>query len=146
MTKRHQFIEELEHTLRRVFRTLKKEVNDTLGDEMNATEFNFLRYLTCEGPQKVSALSQKFGVAVSHVTNVADRLVEKKWVQRERSRKDKRVVVLKATPEGKEMFYKMEKKRKEYFRKRFDPFTTDEMETLLKLFQKLISGKDDGGC
>lgn len=104
---------------------------------MTDSEFVFLKYLATHDPRSPSELSAVLEVSASHVTQVTDSLVKKGWVRRYRSPVDKRVIKLEITPEGSEVFRRMEEKRMEYFHHKFNSFTTQELEILLRLFQKL---------
>ncbi|MDR6226560.1 MarR family winged helix-turn-helix transcriptional regulator [Desmospora profundinema] len=150
MSERQQLIDELEQAFRQVFRRLKDEMNHMLGEEMSRGEFFVLRHLR-HGPQKVSVLAAEFGVSNSHITQLTDRLVKKGLARRHRSQADKRVVELMLTEEGTEVVATMEQKRLQYFRHKFDSFTTEEMSTLLRLFQKMSTQqpperRDDRGA
>ncbi|PTX63180.1 DNA-binding MarR family transcriptional regulator [Melghirimyces profundicolus] len=142
MSERLRLTHELERAFRQIFRQLKREINEVLGDEINRSEFVFLKFLVHHGPQKPSTLSSEFEVAASHVTHVTDRLVKKGWVRRRRSESDKRAVELEVTTEGKSVYHQLEKKWLLYFSGKFDSFTTEEMETLLRLFQKLTGASN----
>lgn len=137
MEKRHELTLELENAFRQVFRKLKKEIDELLGEHLTSTEFIYLKHLSQKGRQMVSALSQEFDCTVSHVTAVTDRLVKKELVKRQRSETDRRVVELVITPKGKDMVTLIENKKKDYFMQKFEELSTEEMETLLRLFQKL---------
>ena len=51
----------------------------------------------------MSALAEHMVVAVSSLTSLMDRLVEKKLVKRERSEKDRRIVLVRLTGAGREV-------------------------------------------
>ncbi|WP_169713612.1 MarR family winged helix-turn-helix transcriptional regulator [Paludifilum halophilum] len=137
MSNRNKLTHELELAFRQTFRRMKKELNAVLGETTNRSEFIFLQQLYTRGPLKVSALSAEFEVSASHITHVTDRLVQKNWVRRQRSQKDKRVVELQITEEGNQAFLQMEEKQNEYFRRKFDPLSDQEIKILLNLIQKL---------
>ncbi|EGK06870.1 MarR family winged helix-turn-helix transcriptional regulator [Kroppenstedtia eburnea] len=137
MGNRRELSHQLEREFRQVFRRMKREVHQVLREKMTDSEFVFLKYLATHDPRSPSELSAVLEVSASHVTQVTDSLVKKGWVRRYRSPVDKRVIKLEITPEGSEVFRRMEEKRMEYFHHKFNSFTTQELEILLRLFQKL---------
>ncbi|GAB7387149.1 MarR family transcriptional regulator [Bacillaceae bacterium] len=138
MDRRERLMNELELVFRNVFRKMRKDMNELLGEQMTSTEFIFLKMLAEKGPQMVTALAQEFDVTVSHITAVSDRLVKKGWVRRQRSETDRRVVELCITQEGREWVKRIEQKKKEFLQRKFDSFETEEMEILVRLLDKLL--------
>lgn len=138
MSDRLDIILELEHTFRNTLRQMRKDLQQILGENLTGAEFGVLKQLQMKSPQIVTALSQEFEVSVSHITHVADQLEKKNLACRRRSQLDKRVVELHITEEGLKLVEELSKKKSEYFRQKFEPLTTEEVETLLRLFQKIM--------
>ncbi|BCU81114.1 putative HTH-type transcriptional regulator YpoP [Polycladomyces abyssicola] len=138
MSTRQELLHELEISLRTLIRKLRKELQSVLGETISIGDFFVLKQLREKGPQTVSELAQELEVSASHITNVTDRLVNKGWVERQRSRRDKRVVELRITNEGETTIRELEEKKRAYFQHRFESLTTEEIETMTRLFQKLI--------
>lgn len=136
MSERQRLIDKLEQAFRQVFRQWKKEVNH-MGEGMSGGQFHLLRHLYHHGPQKASALSSEFDVSNSHVTQLSDGLVKRGWIHRRRSQTDKRVVEMTITASGIEAVQAMEQKRLEHFRHKFDAFSTEEIDHLLRLIRKI---------
>jgi len=55
------------------------------------------------GPLTATAISREISVSPSTVVGILDRLEEKGWIKRERSREDRRTVLVSATEEGREV-------------------------------------------
>ncbi|MBM7662552.1 DNA-binding MarR family transcriptional regulator [Bacillus mesophilus] len=136
MTKRDELMVELERTFQYTIRALRKGINETLGDEVNRSEFILLKYLHENGSSKVSSISNELKVTSSHITSVADSLVEKDYVTRERSLEDRRVVEITLTPTGATLFEKLHNKKTDYLFSTFDGLSNEEILTLISLFQK----------
>ncbi|MCA1036974.1 MULTISPECIES: MarR family winged helix-turn-helix transcriptional regulator [Bacillus] len=128
---------ELERAFRTVFRTLRQEVNKLMGDEVTSNEFTVLK-LIADGPKMASAISKELNVSASHITSVTDSLVRKGYMTRSRSENDRRVVELVLTGTGKELVEKLEEKKSAYLQAKFRSFTEEELDQLVKLFQKLM--------
>lgn len=138
MPDRLECILELEQTFKNVVKQFRKDLRQILGDSLTGAEFAVLKQLESKSPQIVTALSQEFEVSVSHITHVADQLEKKNLVYRKRSQLDKRVVELHISEEGEKLVKEMSKKKREYFRQKFEHLTTEEIETLLRLLHKLL--------
>ena len=68
--------------------------------EVSDREFALLRALAAEGPMIIRALGGRFGVPVSTMTGLVDRMEKKGLVRRIRHREDRRAIELEATPAG----------------------------------------------
>ncbi|WP_456276701.1 MarR family winged helix-turn-helix transcriptional regulator [Bacillus sp. AK128] len=136
MAKRDDLMYELERTLQYSIRSMRKGINEVLGNELNRSEFLLLKYLYEHGISKVSTISNELKVTSSHITSVADSLVQKELVTRERSVDDRRVVEIALTADGKTIFEKLNNKKTEYLFSTFDSLSNDEIEILITLFKK----------
>lgn len=137
MENRLDLILELENRIRHFFRQFRIELSRILGETLTGTEYSVLTQLTHKSPQIVTELSQEFHVSVSHITHVADQLEDKKLACRKRSLLDKRVVEIHITDEGRKMVERVSNKKREYVMKKFEHLSTAEVETLIKLFDKI---------
>jgi len=68
--------------------------------EVSERELALLRALVAEGPMITRALGGKFGVPVSTMTGLVDRMEKKGLVRRIPHRRDRRSIELEATPAG----------------------------------------------
>ena len=68
--------------------------------EVSERELALLRTLVEEGPMITKALGGRFGVPVSTMTGLVDRMEKKGLVRRVRGRRDRRAIELEATPAG----------------------------------------------
>ena len=68
--------------------------------EVSERELALLRTLVEEGPMITRALGGRFGVPVSTMTGLVDRMEKKGLVRRVRGRRDRRAIELEATPAG----------------------------------------------
>lgn len=127
---------ELEQVFRLILRQIRKDLTEIWGDKINGAEFGVLKQLH-KSPQIITALAQEFDVSVSHITHVADQLENKNLVYRKRSQLDKRVVELHLTEQGRDLIQKLAEQKSEYFRKKFENLSTEELQTLLFLLHKI---------
>lgn len=139
MQRQQALMTELENTLWHVFRTLKKEIDQLFRDELTNSEFFFLQHLSQNSPQTVSTFSQKYNVSASHITHLVDRLEKQDLVNRQRSAEDKRIVYITITRQGQHIVKQMLAKKRAYLQQKFERLTTEEIETLVQLFQKVLA-------
>jgi DNA-binding MarR family transcriptional regulator len=137
MKNRDELMYEFEKTLQFKIRGLRKGINNMLGEEINRSEYILLRYLRENGAQKVSSISKELKVTSSHITSVADSLVKKALVTRERSEEDRRVVEIALTSDGKSKIEMLEHKKSLYLYSTFDRLSDEEIKVLIHLFEKV---------
>ena len=138
MDSRLAAIQELESTLRAVFRSIHKDLNALLGDQMTMAEYHLLRILHRDGSQRITDLAHDLGVSLSHVTNVTDRLENKGWVVRKRSEQDRRAVELHITETGRKRMDQLQREKEQYYRKKLSSLPTESIHTLIDLLKQLI--------
>lgn len=114
---RNELERELEMSLRRLFRTLRKGLNEVYSDYIPSNEFAVLQTLYNQSPLMASEIANELKVSSSHITAVTDRLVVKNYIQRVRSDSDRRIVYLEITEDGKEIAKKMDEIKNKYLEK-----------------------------
>lgn len=110
---------------------LKKDMN-SYG--LNATEFMVLELLYNKGATSVQRIGQKVLLASSSISYVIDQLENKKFVKRERTIKDRRVILVTLTVRGEEL---MEEIFPQHCVVIQDLFSEVEAEELSELAEKL---------
>ncbi|MGM7702707.1 MarR family winged helix-turn-helix transcriptional regulator [Pseudalkalibacillus sp. Hm43] len=137
MEKRDQLIWDLEKSFRKTFRMFRKEINQLFEDECTAADFSYLKFIMEKGQVMNSMLSQEFNVAMSHISAVTDRFVQRNLVQRNRAENDRRVVYLSITEEGRKQVQALELRKHEYMERKFKNLEDEDIEELLRLFSKI---------
>jgi DNA-binding MarR family transcriptional regulator len=138
MENRQAAIWELTVTLRTVFRSIRKEMNTLFGEHLTSTEYHVLEKLHREGTLRISELAQHFDVSLSHITSLTDQLENKGMVVRKRSEQDRRAVELHITDAGRRQVDLLQRKKDEYFRKKFSSLSAEEIQTLTGLLKKIV--------
>lgn len=95
-------------------------------------------------PLTMGELSARLGLALSTVTGIIDRLVERELVTRDRSEDDRRIVVVKVTPRGRRMSEKCQAGKVELGTAFLSALEPDEREALIALFRKIAKEHGDG--
>src|SRR5690606_31904372 len=70
---------------------------------ITAPQLACLRAVVDNGPLTTTAISREIHVSPSTVVGILDRLEDKGWVLRERSREDRRIVMVSATESGRNL-------------------------------------------
>ncbi|RJP75436.1 MAG: MarR family transcriptional regulator [Candidatus Abyssobacteria bacterium SURF_17] len=91
----------------------------------------------------MSELARVLDVRVNTVTGIADRLVERRLLKRERNHKDRRVIRLYTTPKGRKTVEAYQTNRESFFRKLTNILTREEQDGLVSVMVK-IAGMAEG--
>ncbi|MCF6093591.1 MarR family transcriptional regulator [Microaerobacter geothermalis] len=137
MSDRDHLIHRLEIAFRIFGRQFRHQFLKSINTEISSGEFFVLNQLVQDGPLKVSDLAQTFDVSLSHITALSDKLVSKGLVERKRSEEDRRIVLLSVTEKGQEAMAHFYELKKEYLKKVFETVEEGELETVLRVFEKV---------
>ncbi|MGX9805900.1 MarR family winged helix-turn-helix transcriptional regulator [Exiguobacterium acetylicum] len=133
----------LEEQMRVILRTLRRELNRLFEGTATRSEFFILRSLSENGPQRPTLLAEQFELATSQVTALTDKLYKQGYVTRTRSTEDRRSIVLALTDDGERAFRELEIVRKNYLQDRFGTLTEEELETMIRVFDKILLTMDE---
>lgn len=86
----------------------------------------------------MSELAEYINAPMSTATGIADRLVKNHYLRRERSEKDRRIVVLKLTDKGSQIVIDFKSVISKYFNIILDNLSEDEKRCLSKIVFKII--------
>jgi DNA-binding MarR family transcriptional regulator len=75
-------------------------------------------------------------------TGIIDRLVIQGVVERTRSREDRRVVWVDLSPEGQKRMEHLKDDRHQQMQQLLQPLSPDEVETLLRLLERIAEGAE----
>jgi len=100
-------------------------------------DLKVLEYLGESGPQMMRSLAEHVRLAVNTMTSVVDQLEKKGLVARTRSEKDRRVVNVDLTDEGRRIFAMFSDARLQFHRVILSALSEDEQQILLVLFRKI---------
>ncbi|UGB29141.1 MarR family winged helix-turn-helix transcriptional regulator [Metabacillus sp. B2-18] len=138
MNNRQEKMYEMEALMRDVYKKTRHEMNQVYDNEMSRNEFFILKTLYELGPKKSSDLSKILNVSASHITAVTDSLIEKNWIERVRSVKDRRIVDIHLTENGKKILEQYEKKKTDFLLEKFNDFSDEDIANFIILFKKLL--------
>lgn len=115
----------LELIFRNIYRKMKEQFNSRMNEYVTTNEYMVLK-LMYNGKMRVTDLSKTLEVSASHITSITDSLVQKNLIERSRSSKDRRVVDLELTTEGRALIKNLNQITSNYMQEMFGVFTDDE--------------------
>ena len=138
--KRTKQLNQIAKAIREINKTLRNEFNTILESEgFTNGEFLFLKGIAVFGHKKISEIAKELCVSMPYLTSLSDKMVEKGYLERNQSKEDRRIITIKLTAKGKKAFNKLEKIGHKYLEKKFDNFSSKELETFEKLLQRVYS-------
>lgn len=109
--------------------------------ELSRSEMALIRYLADHGASTMTEVSGGLRLALSSATGVVDRLVERKFVERERPAEDRRQVVVTLTRTGSRMHETIVADRSRFGVAMLEALSPEEREQLLALFRKMTASE-----
>jgi MarR family 2-MHQ and catechol resistance regulon transcriptional repressor len=124
--------------LTRAMETLGAQLQRHLASlEITPPQLAVLEALLHVGPMSQSELGRKLLRSNPNMTALLDNLERGKWIQRERSPEDRRVVVVSLTPEGRRVIERVFPAHAAHVAALMGALTAEEQETLGALCKKL---------
>lgn len=109
-------------------------------------QFTVLQFIHQQEKVTSTQISQAMGVGRSAITASVNRLVDRHFVKRERNEKDRRIVYLELTEEGKKVVKETEEAIHCYLQDKLDHFPIEDIEGFLLSIEKLATlMKEDQG-
>jgi DNA-binding MarR family transcriptional regulator len=129
-------------SFRRLLRRASHEWNKRMGDTFSYTQFRLLCRLYINGSQKAADLADSVGVTSGAVTGLADKLIEKRLIERQRSEEDRRVVYLHLTELGATTVANLLEKQKETISSLFQGLSSEDIGHLERIFALMLDRMD----
>jgi len=116
-------------------RRLTKGIAREVG--LTGPQLTVIKLLETFGDLSLSSLSERIRAQNSTVTGIIDRMEREELVLRERSTSDRRVVLIKLTPKGRELAQSVDVQPMEIFRGALASLSRDEVGQLVRILGKL---------
>jgi DNA-binding MarR family transcriptional regulator len=94
--------------------------------------------LTWEGPQPLSALSQRLRLSLAATSQLVDRLVEGEFVSREEDPGDRRVRIIKMRPHGRQFMDRLNEMRRRELSEAFDRLPAKIRDRLTEVLREAV--------
>ena len=131
-------LNQIAKAIREFYRTLKNEFNAILElEEFTNGEFLLLKSIAIYGHKKISEIAKELCVSMPYVTSLADKMLERGYIERTQSREDRRIIVIKLTARGKKVYNKLDAIVHKYLEKKFNKLTISELQAFEKILQKV---------
>ena len=118
-------------------RTQRIHLATAQGDvEIDRSAYGIMARLVDEGPQRLGALAQSFGLDPSTITRQVQSLEQSGWVAREADPHDRRAALLDLTPEGREVFLDTRQRRRAWLRSALDEWPEQDLQEFGRLLEQ----------
>lgn len=140
------YIDRFEAVSFTVSRQLNALIRDCIDAELTLDQFLTLRYIYNRGRCTASELSESFCVNKSATTAITSRLADKQYILRVQDDKDRRVVSLQLSEQGREIYESAADRIHEMLGGFISQFSQEEIDQFLNSFERLAAIiKKDGG-
>ena len=111
---------------------ITEEFKDITNNDMHIIEA-----VGIEDPRRMSEIAKRLGVTVGTLTTNMNSLEDKGYIIRERSKTDKRVVLVVLTPKGKKAYYHHKEFHKDMIKAIVKDLNEEEMKVMIKCLLNL---------
>jgi DNA-binding MarR family transcriptional regulator len=122
-------------------RGLHRLLSAQSGVELDRPSYVALAMLDA-GPMRISELADACGVDVSTMSRLVDRLLARRLIERETSPDDRRVSLVQASAQGREVQHAMRAWRSEALKRLLGSWTRDEREQFAELLSRFVRDAD----
>ncbi|GAA3403758.1 MarR family winged helix-turn-helix transcriptional regulator [Paenibacillus hodogayensis] len=133
---------ELSSMFKSLVKKMTHEWNRRMSDSFTMTHFRTLYILNAKGPQKAADLAETLCVTSGAITGLADKLIARQLLERQRSEDDRRVVYLSITQEGKDVLEQLLNKQRELISLLFQGLPKEDVEHLKRIFTIMLEHMD----
>ncbi len=111
--------------------------------DLTLPQYNLLYQLMLLGTVSMSGISSRLEITKPAVTNLVDRLEEKKFLRRGPHAKDRRVILLEILPKGKKVITEIQGQSLGLLLKAYDQFSAPEHEVIGRFYATVSKVMDD---
>lgn len=138
METRQELTYEFLSNYRKLNKMSRTNLNELLETYLPFNEFMVLRLIREQSHQNVSQIAERLSVSSSHITSVSEKLIKKGYLNRMRAENDRRVVYLELTETGEKVTTEVESTITEYFHRKLENVTDEEIIVFNRLLTKLL--------
>lgn len=133
------YIKRLDQAFYITMKKLGPEISEHLESGLTSEQFFLLRLLNQKSEWTVSGLAEELQVRPSAITVMVDRMFKNDLLTRIRKEDDRRVVYIAITDKGQRALESSMKKRDEIIYRYMSQLTTQELESLVSIYEKLAN-------
>lgn len=110
---------------------------------LTLSEVRVLRSLSLNGASSMVTLAKDQQMTPGGMTGLVDHLEEEGLIQRDRSESDRRIINIEITKEGRKVVSRATSIFERFMEKSLESLTEEEIETFLRIMNKMISSTQD---
>ncbi|WP_044640644.1 MarR family winged helix-turn-helix transcriptional regulator [Risungbinella massiliensis] len=133
----------LEELYLEVQRKVSAEWHKRLDPLISGSQAMILWKLVENGPQKVSAIAERMQITPGAVTSLSDKLISSGYAIRKRDEKDRRVVYLEITDEGREVLRQYRAEIKSTVKYFFAGLPEEDINHLIRIYQQVLKNIEE---
>jgi len=134
-----EYIERVERCIPEMIKSIHISLpREVMGLKLTVSQALTLVSLGYKKSCRMSELAESVGMNMSSMTGIVDGLIETEVVERMRSKKDRRVVMVQMTPKGKKIVNKIRKYREKEVRDIVEYLDEKEREEIIRGFEKVV--------
>ncbi|MCI7790377.1 MAG: MarR family transcriptional regulator [Lachnospiraceae bacterium] len=111
--------------------------------DISNNDMHIIEAIGIDEPRKMSSIAKSLSITVGTLTTNMNNLEDKGYISRERSKTDKRVVLVRLTEKGRKAFFHHRDFHRQMIRSVVKDLEEDEMKVLIKCLQKLTRFFDE---
>ena len=111
--------------------------------DISNNDMHIIEAIGIDEPRKMSSIAKSLSITVGTLTTNMNNLEDKGYISRERSKTDKRVVLVRLTENGRKAFFHHRDFHRQMIRSVVKDLEEDEMKVLIKCLQKLTRFFDE---
>ena len=138
MKKREQIVK-LDNLLQTITRESDHLFMSILPQNITPAQFFLLKIITRVKDCKAKDIADILEISPAAATNMLERLYKNNLIERCRSAEDRRVVFIKLSQAGEEIFKELNQKRLEILEQLFDRVSEDELMQVTRILNKILS-------
>lgn len=139
------YIDRIEALMPRFMKTVGGDQGPELEEEITIAQLKTLYYVSSHESCRMTDISHDFGVTLSNMTSMVDRLIEGKYLLREDDPNDRRIVRIKLSQKGENIVKKFEEHRRRHAAKFLQKMSEEEIESLIKIMAKILKISEGEG-
>lgn len=140
-----QLLEEMIELQRQVDHDRRQyELDAWLRLHLGIGQLKALFFISNRGSTTAGKLAATLGITPANVTGIIDRLLEKNLIMRTRDLTNRRVFLLRTTPDGDELVDELRQKRKERMTELFNRLTSEDAEIVKQSLQIMVKAIESG--
>ncbi len=111
--------------------------------DLTLPQYNLLHQLVLLGTVSMSEISARLEITKPAVTNLVDRLEDKRFLKRAPHKSDRRIILLEILPKGEKVITEIQGQSLSLLLKAYDRFSASEHATISRFYAAVSKAMDD---